>query len=80
MSKHRDVERVEGMMGEYLEDLKNIVNIDSGTFTRQGWIGLGPIWRDVSGRLGFLRGLRGRRSMGTTWSQHIWVWRQMDHM
>jgi glutamate carboxypeptidase len=36
MSKHRDVERVEQVMGEYLEDLKNIVNIDSGTFTKAG--------------------------------------------
>ncbi len=36
MSKHRDVERAEGMMGEYLEDLKNMVNIDSGTFTKGG--------------------------------------------
>lgn len=36
MNKHRDVERAERMMGEYLEDLKNIVNIDSGTFTKAG--------------------------------------------
>jgi glutamate carboxypeptidase len=36
MSKHRDVERAERVMGDYLEDLKNIVNIDSGTFTKAG--------------------------------------------
>jgi glutamate carboxypeptidase len=36
MNKHRDVERAERVMGEYLEDLKNIVNIDSGTFTKAG--------------------------------------------
>ncbi len=36
MSKHRDVERAERVTGEYLEDLKNIVNIDSGTFTKAG--------------------------------------------
>jgi glutamate carboxypeptidase len=36
MNKHRDVELVERVMGEYLEDLKQIVNIDSGTFTKAG--------------------------------------------
>ncbi len=36
MNKHRDVERAERVMGDYLEDLKNIVNIDSGTFTKAG--------------------------------------------
>src|SRR6266705_4485129 len=34
MNKHHDVERAERAMGDYLEDLKNIVNIDSGTFTK----------------------------------------------
>src|SRR2546428_4828349 len=36
MSKHRDVKRAEQIMDDYLEDLKNIVNIDSGTFTKAG--------------------------------------------
>ncbi|HEX9134338.1 MAG TPA: M20/M25/M40 family metallo-hydrolase, partial [Ktedonobacteraceae bacterium] len=36
MNNHRDVERAEQMMDDYLEDLKNIVNIDSGTFTKAG--------------------------------------------
>lgn len=36
MSKHRNVERAEQMMESYLDDLKNIVNIDSGTFTKAG--------------------------------------------
>jgi glutamate carboxypeptidase len=36
MSKHRDVERAEQLMDDYLEDLKTIVNIDSGTFTKAG--------------------------------------------
>src|SRR5947209_1178382 len=36
MSKHPDIERAESLMDTYLEDLKAIVNIDSGTFTRTG--------------------------------------------
>ena len=36
MNNHRDVERAEQIMDDYLEDLKNIVNIDSGTFTKAG--------------------------------------------
>jgi glutamate carboxypeptidase len=33
---HRDVERVEEVIEEYMEDLKHIVNTDSGTFTKMG--------------------------------------------
>ncbi len=36
MNNHRDVERADKLMDDYLEDLKNIVNIDSGTFTKAG--------------------------------------------
>ena len=36
MNNHRDIERAEKLMNEYLEDLKTIVNIDSGTFTKAG--------------------------------------------
>jgi glutamate carboxypeptidase len=36
MSKHRDVEQAEQFMDAYLVDLKNIVNIDSGTYTKAG--------------------------------------------
>lgn len=36
MNNHRDIERAEKIMNEYLEDLKTIVNIDSGTFTKAG--------------------------------------------
>jgi glutamate carboxypeptidase len=36
MNNHRDVDRAEQIMDDYLEDLKNIVNIDSGTFTKAG--------------------------------------------
>src|SRR5260221_9862385 len=36
MSKHRDVERAERVMEPYLDDLKTIVNIDSGTYTKAG--------------------------------------------
>ncbi len=36
MSKHRDIESAERVMDAYLDDLKAIVNIDSGTFTKAG--------------------------------------------
>src|SRR5690349_16288786 len=36
MKKHPMVERAERIMEPYLEDLKAIVNIDSGTYTKAG--------------------------------------------
>lgn len=36
MSKHPDIERAEQLMPPYLDDLKTIVNIDSGTYTKAG--------------------------------------------
>ena len=36
MNKHRDIERAERVIEAYLADLKAIVNIDSGTFTKAG--------------------------------------------
>ncbi len=36
ISKHPDVQRADQVMNAYLEDLKTIVNIDSGTFTKPG--------------------------------------------
>jgi glutamate carboxypeptidase len=36
MSKHRDIERAERVIEPYLDDLKTIVNIDSGTYTKAG--------------------------------------------
>jgi glutamate carboxypeptidase len=35
-NRYPDVERAAGIMDAYLEDLKSIVNIDSGTFTKSG--------------------------------------------
>lgn len=35
-NQHRDIERAEKVMDIYLNDLKTIVNIDSGTFTKAG--------------------------------------------
>lgn len=35
-NQHRDIERAEKVMDTYLNDLKTIVNIDSGTFTKAG--------------------------------------------
>lgn len=36
MSKHHDIEQAELLMEPYLDDLKTIVNIDSGTYTKAG--------------------------------------------
>src|SRR5689334_15398549 len=36
MSQHPLVERAEKILDPYLEDLKAIVNIDSGTYTKEG--------------------------------------------
>src|SRR5579885_1983516 len=36
MKKHRTVARAEQIMQDYLDDLKAIVNIDSGTYTKAG--------------------------------------------
>src|SRR5437588_6500353 len=36
MSKHRNVERAEQITDQYLDDLKAIVNIDSGTYSKAG--------------------------------------------
>ena len=36
MLRHPDVTRAEDMLDSYLTDLKAIVNIDSGTFTKAG--------------------------------------------
>src|SRR5437763_10435015 len=36
MNNHHDIEQAEKHMDEYLHDLKTIVNIDSGTFTKAG--------------------------------------------
>jgi glutamate carboxypeptidase len=36
MKNHRDIEQAEKHMDQYLHDLKTIVNIDSGTYTKTG--------------------------------------------
>ena len=36
MPNHRDIEQAQKYMDEYLHDLKTIVNIDSGTYTKAG--------------------------------------------
>ena len=36
MNAHQVVEQAEQLMQQYLDDLKTIVNIDSGTYTRSG--------------------------------------------
>ena len=53
MSKHRNVERAEQVMKQYLDDLKNIVNIDSGTFTKSGVDRVGAYLQDRFQAFGF---------------------------
>ena len=36
MKNHHDIEQAQSYMDEYLHDLKTIVNIDSGTYTKAG--------------------------------------------
>ena len=36
MPNHQDIEQAQKHMDEYLHDLKTIVNIDSGTYTKKG--------------------------------------------
>lgn len=52
-NKHHDVERAERAMGDYLEDLKNIVNIDSGTFTKAGVDRVGAYLQERFQEFGF---------------------------
>jgi glutamate carboxypeptidase len=53
MSKHRDIERAEQFMDPYLEELKTIVNIDSGTFTKAGVDRVGAYLQERFQALGF---------------------------
>jgi glutamate carboxypeptidase len=53
MHKHRDIERAEKFMNGYLEDLKTIVNIDSGTFTKAGIDRVGAYLQERFQALGF---------------------------
>jgi glutamate carboxypeptidase len=53
MHKHRDIERAEKFMNGYLEDLKTIVNIDSGTFTKAGIDRVGSYLQERFQALGF---------------------------
>ena len=53
MSKHRDIERAEGVMATYLDDLKTIVNIDSGTYTKAGIDRVGSYLQERFSAFGF---------------------------
>ncbi len=53
MNNHRDIERAEKLMDSYLEDLKTIVNIDSGTFTKAGIDRVGAYVQERFQTLGF---------------------------
>ncbi len=53
MNNHRDVERADQLMDDYLEDLKNIVNIDSGTYTKAGVDRVGTYLQERFRALGF---------------------------
>lgn len=51
--EHADVERAEQNMPAFLDDLKALVNIDSGTFTKQGIDRAGAYLRERFGDFGF---------------------------
>jgi len=53
ISKHPDVQRADQVMNAYLEDLKTIVNIDSGTFTKPGVDRVGAYLRERFTAFGF---------------------------
>ncbi|HLX58103.1 MAG TPA: M20 family metallopeptidase [Ktedonobacteraceae bacterium] len=53
MNRRADVERAEGIMDAYLEDLKTIVNIDSGTFTKPGIDRVGAYLQERFADFGF---------------------------
>ncbi len=53
MNNHRDIKRAEQIMDDYLEDLKSIVNIDSGTFTKAGIDRVGAYLQERFQALGF---------------------------
>src|SRR6266487_5423262 len=53
MPNHHDIEQAEKHMDEYLHDLKTIVNIDSGTFTKAGIDRVGAYLQKRFQTLGF---------------------------
>ena len=53
LSKHPDVQRADQVMDTYFEDLKTIVNIDSGTFTKPGVDRVGAYLRERFTTFGF---------------------------
>jgi len=52
-NQHRDIERAEKVMDTYLNDLKTIVNIDSGTFTKAGIDRVGAYLQERFQEFGF---------------------------
>jgi glutamate carboxypeptidase len=53
MPNHHDIEQAQSYMDEYLHDLKTIVNIDSGTYTKAGIDRVGAYLQDRFQALGF---------------------------
>ncbi|HEX6479373.1 MAG TPA: M20 family metallopeptidase [Ktedonobacteraceae bacterium] len=53
MSKHSDIERAERVIEPYMDDLKTIVNIDSGTYTKAGIDRVGSYLQERFSALGF---------------------------
>jgi glutamate carboxypeptidase len=64
LNKHRHVERAERVMEEYLEDLKHIVNIDSGTFTKAGVDRVGAYLQERFRAFGFSTRLERQQEYG----------------
>ncbi len=51
MSTYLGIERAEHVIDQYLDDLKNIVNIDSGTYNKQGVDRVGQYLQQRSPRI-----------------------------
>src|SRR5258708_4170775 len=65
MSKHHDIERAEGVMAPYLEDLKTIEKIDSGTNTKTGIDRVGSYLQERFSAFGFSTHVDKQEDYGT---------------
>ncbi len=64
IDKHRHIERAEQLIDAYLDDLKTIVNIDSGTFTKAGIDRVGAYLQERFQASGFSTRFDGQEQFG----------------
>ena len=64
MNTARSIERAEGLIDQYLDDLKNIVNIDSGSYNKQGVDRVGAYLQERFQGFGFSTRLERREQYG----------------